>query len=417
MPRRHQQAAADAAVCRYCQLPSDGELSVLLPAMCFYYIAGGCSRCAYMQITAFCLSAAASGMMVWRWWRLDEESRSLVWPLYGWFASLMCVGSCFGAAAWVAYMQYLAAFYTAGNAVETPVLADRWTMYALAYNMLVKFYVLYALEFFCLSVAKLVVLDRMKDFVSVLRADGATRRWTVGGRIVMAAVLTGNAVGLVGNIVAAVFFQDAANFYSSSAAAYAANKSHAGFHSLELAFEKVQLAQDAQGVQEFAEVAVLLLIILAFVVVGVASARRVNSVLNVLVTLRTESNSAASRKLRRQILGTVAVVFVTFLLRAVFSTMHALADALQNAATTCQYTTGPCDTQCFNVFADIQIWLFYTPEFQLSVVLISSPLAMLVALWGMTSDRALQRMKLGPQPVSSVRQIMLRGRRGGEGLA
>jgi hypothetical protein len=48
---------------------------------------------------------------------------------------------------------------------------------------------------------------------------------------------------------------------------------------------------------------------------------------------------------------------------------------------------------------------------------ISSPLAMLVALWGTTSDRALQRMKLGPQPVSSVRQIMLRGRRGGEGLA
>ena len=72
--------------------------------------------------------------------------------------------------------------------------------------MLVKFYVLYALEFFCLSVAKLVVLDRMKDFVSVLRADDATRRWTVGGRIVMAAVLTGNAVGLVGNIVAAMHF-------------------------------------------------------------------------------------------------------------------------------------------------------------------------------------------------------------------
>jgi len=349
------------------------------------------------------------------WWQMDEDDRFAVWRLYGRFCGLMFCGSCFGAVAWLAWLKFLVLGFASGGVQLAPT--DQYAMVAQGFRWNAAFLIMYALEFFCLSVAKLVVLDRMKDFVSVPRADGAIRRWTVGGRIVMAAVLTGNAVGLVGNIVAAVFFQDAANFYSSSAAAYATNKTHAGFHSLELALEKVQLAQDAQGVQEFAEVAVLLLIILAFVVVGVASARRVNSVLNVLVTLRTESNSAASRKLRRQILGTVAVVFVTFLLRAVFSTMHALADALQNAATTCQYTSGPCDTQCFNVFADIQFWLLYTPEFQLSVVLISSPLAMLVALWGMTSDRALQHMKLGPQPVSSVRQIMLRGRRGGEGLA
>ena len=41
----------------------------------------------------------------------------------------------------------------------------------------------------------------------------------------------------------------------------------------------------------------------------------------------------------------------------------------------------------------ILYWLEFTPEFQLSVVLISSPLAMIVALWGMTSDRTLQAMQ------------------------
>ena len=43
----------------------------------------------------------------------------------------------------------------------------------------------------------------------------------------------------------------------------------------------------------------------------------------------------------------------------------------------------------------ILFWLEYTPEFQLTVVLISSPLALLVALWGMTDKRTLQLMRSG----------------------
>ena len=44
----------------------------------------------------------------------------------------------------------------------------------------------------------------------------------------------------------------------------------------------------------------------------------------------------------------------------------------------------------------IAVWLRYTPELQfISIVFISSPLALLVALWGMTSVRALQLMGIG----------------------
>jgi hypothetical protein len=39
----------------------------------------------------------------------------------------------------------------------------------------------------------------------------------------------------------------------------------------------------------------------------------------------------------------------------------------------------------------MQIWMFYTPIFQLMTVLISSPLALLVTLWGMTSKSLFQR--------------------------
>ena len=40
----------------------------------------------------------------------------------------------------------------------------------------------------------------------------------------------------------------------------------------------------------------------------------------------------------------------------------------------------------------MQRWIIRTPEFRLAIVLISSPLAMIVCLWGMTSKRMLEQM-------------------------
>jgi hypothetical protein len=141
---------------------------------------------------------------------------------------------------------------------------------------------------------------------------------------------------------------------------------------------------------------VLLIIILAFAVVGIASARRVSSALR---DLNDEHVEAAGRQLRRQIVGTAAFVFVTFLLRAGFSIMNALANALQNDDANCLTL---CDIPCNNVYQLIQNWLFLTPEFQLIVVLISSPLALIVALWGMTSERTLEYMRSSRGQMAAV---------------
>lgn len=43
-----------------------------------------------------------------------------------------------------------------------------------------------------------------------------------------------------------------------------------------------------------------------------------------------------------------------------------------------------------------------TPEFQLMVVFISSPLALLVALWGMTPKHTLRQMRLSRMNASSI---------------
>jgi hypothetical protein len=52
-----------------------------------------------------------------------------------------------------------------------------------------------------------------------------------------------------------------------------------------------------------------------------------------------------------------------------------------------------CDASCYNMYTFMKAWLFYTPEFQLTVELISSPLTLLVALWGMTSKHTLRLMQ------------------------
>jgi hypothetical protein len=237
-----------------------------------------------------------------------------------------------------------------------------------------------------------------------------SERLAVGGRVVMAVVVLSNAVGLFGNVAAAVLATQAGDLGTSAAAAFARNNTDSGNNYLKLAQQKASVTVDAASVQQFCEVAVLLLIILAFAVVGIASARRVSSALR-LRDMNDEHVEAAGRQLRRQIVGTTAFVFLTFLLRAVFSIMNAVSDARQNLGAACAATDfNFCDAACYNVWQLLQYWLQNTPEFQLMVMLISSPLALLVALWGMTSERTLQLMKSGQGQHVSVSLVALRNK-------
>jgi len=355
------------------------------------------------QIAAFCVSALASGTMFLRWWRMNEEGRRRVWWLYGWFSGLMLCGSMFGAVAWGANMQNLVLnFNTFNNPLSTLKQFQILSYVAQIRHWIAAFSVTYAMEFLCLSVAKLMVLDRMKDFA----AEGVSRLWVIGGRVVMAAVVAGSVVGLGVNIVVAVYYERAAELFSAASAAYAANNTTDGDNFRSLGVQQDQLAAFTRSVQLFSEVTVLLVIIVAFAVVGAACARRVSSALPDM----PDAFAAAGRQLRLQIVGTAASVFVTFLLRAVFSTWFALAFELQDGA---KFASCPnkseCDASCYNVYKLMQRWFIYTPEFQLTIVLISSPLALLVALWGMTSGRTLQLMQKNRRQANTMRASMLRG--------
>ena len=72
--------------------------------------------------------------------------------------------------------------------------------------------------------------------------------------------------------------------------------------------------------------------------------------------------------------------------------------------------TDPCDASCNNVFTHITLWITRTPEFQVTIVLVSSPLTLLVALWGMTSKQTLEAMKSKDRDVPLMQRVLSWGR-------
>ena len=106
--------------------------------------------------------------------------------------------------------------------------------------------------------------------------------------------------------------------------------------------------------------------------------------------------------------------------------MWAVATAQTNyGLVACSDTTNLCSS-CYNMYAHMQWWIVFTPEFQvcvvgfgflvclrvefsqttanqITIVLISSPLTLLVALWGMTTEQTLQLMASCGNPTGSAR--------------
>ena len=346
------------------------------------------------QIALFCVSAVAGGVMFYRWRRIGEEDRVRVWWLYGWFSALMACGSCVGAVAWAARMMRLATLY---RGVASSNVAEMYSQFALTNSWLPAFLVLYAIEFLCMCAAKLMVLDRLFA-CATLHGTDIQSWWSQAGRVVMAVVVLGNIVGLAGNIASSVEYMKAAGAYSSASAYCAANSTDVSTiqEYLSLGLKEAQLGGSIASVQRFSEVTVLLLIVVAFVVVGVLSARRVSA--RLLGVDAASPAAATGRALRLQMLGITAFIFVTFLLRSALSTMAAVSQELRDFDKLCPDSDKSiyCDT-CRNMYTHITGWMLFTPEFESTIVLISSPLALLVALWGMTSKATLQLMKSSMQ--------------------
>ena len=269
--------------------------------------------------------------------------------------------------------------------------------------------VTYSVEFVCLILAKLLVLDRLIGFVK--RGVGAVpKKVLVGGKVVVALVAVVGVAGVCGNAVVADIRKARGDLHYSAAAAYAASDIGAGNSFTSQALQKATLANRTVSVQQFCEVAVLLVIIAVFILVGVITTQRLRSAFKGLDNLdhsrRTVIDALAfGSDLLLRTRCTTVFVFLAFLPRAVFAIMNALGDQLQNVGDSCAATAaGPCDPSCYNVWTLMGTWMFFTPAFRLLVELISFPVTLLVALWAMTtkSVRKLMASTRGEADISAL---------------
>jgi hypothetical protein len=404
------------------------------------------SNLLFFQSTAFAVCAASSGCMFVKWWRLSVHDRSRVWKHYGWFSGLMCVGCCLGLVSYEAWAQWLAAYYLSDygeNGLEegSPKFFDAVAAYArvsssfphqclLVYSTscfkhrarliplqalrwLVVHSIIYPLAFCCLVSSNLLVFDRLMEF-SKLRLDSS--RWHVLGRLLVAAVFIGTVVGLCANVAASVFFIRASEIFDSIIARNASSDAWSS-HTL----SQVPQGTRLQAVYNSFETIFLLLIVTTIPIVGVASARRVRAALQFTETKSrevalsrqssrnktfTESRLALPgsedvdvaihffSRLKCQITVTCVVVFASLLIRAAYTTFFTVLTIQQNGDAYCPPTAyiNRCTRACYNEFSHKIIYVLYTPHLFFSGVL-CYPAAMLVSLWGMTSQQLLEVLR------------------------
>jgi hypothetical protein len=142
----------------------------------------------------------------------------------------------------------------------------------------------------------------------------------------------------------------------------------------------------------------LVIMLVSFGVAGVLCVRRFYTGANIKSTEAGRRNN----KVRLQIIVTVSTVFLTFLIRAVYAA--ALAASRQSSITivtalvpgyerACQdQSVVPFCDPCQGLGFIVHIWLWLCPAFSFAVFLLSSPVTILVALWGMTTDSHLQSL-------------------------
>ena len=281
-----------------------------------------------------------------------------------------------------------------------------------ALRWLAAYAVSYPFAFCCIAIAKLLVLERMLDY-SQRKAAAVPSRWRFLLRLLIASVVVGNVAGLCGNIAAATFFFEAARSYDRASFANSSETS---------VWLTTAQSQTSQGVKASAtlfgfETIMLLLIVVAISLAGSVTSRDILAALRTVKSCQLEdrltSSSAhrssdesalretanrvvqAGQRMRRQVLSTCSVVFVSFLLRAAYTTMFTLVTALQiNAGVvdSCPTYTNRC-SNCYNVYSHVLVWLLFTPELHFPVALVCQPVALLVTLWGMTSGHTIDSMK------------------------
>jgi hypothetical protein len=279
-----------------------------------------------------------------------------------------------------------------------------------AYRWLVLYAVTSPLTLGFLVVVKLLVIHRFARFLDP-RMQLTPRRFIVSGRVALAVVVFGSIVCFCFNTAAAAYFSRAAALYSAATTVNALDYNA----TITSAKKEVDIALELSAVFFGFESVLLSLIVGILVSVSLLGARAMRSALRAFeessgettpsVSLKSnatvfdlatkkklEHAARISRRLLRQMVGTVLVVFSSFLLRTIYSVMFSVANAFQNSSEPCDNYVGRC-SDCYNTYTYMVQWMLHTPAFQFLIFLASQPIALLVSLWGMTSGHTMAIMR------------------------
>ena len=315
-----------------------------------------------------------------QWKRLDESDQDAIWRLYGMFTFAAFVGSVCGVVTWCLYLA-LDVLYIDALSLGANDPGRSSAELGASYTLIAAFLVFKSLAFVFVSVAKLMVLDRMTQFALKRAQEALVRRMGAVQRFVLCSVLMVNAVAVAASLASTAYFSLAAGANASAAAAFSSNQTETG-ESLRLdARRHARIGNTCIAVIQVCFFVCLLIIITTFAGAGVFVAVRIRHFLAGVGLGQSASAARSARYLHLQTCITVAVVFVTFLIRTAFETVIALGEFSK--------LNSSCDicAACQSEYYLIEVWITTVPEVKSVVIALAEPLTLLVALWGMTSER------------------------------
>jgi hypothetical protein len=375
-------------------------------------------------MVSFAAAGVYSGMWWLRWARHGASDK--MWPLLGWFSGLLCAGNVAGCVAWGAATQFNALYWELFEPGNTRV--QFYTLGASYNRWQTAFYIPNGLEFFCLIIAKLLLLGRLlRDATRILRDEeqemsGVRASWRDGRALpmlykVFASVVTlCSAVGMAAYAAGGVYNSQNSALNDQAAAAcdplgYDTSSSRLFAPAID---DTTTLKYDCLAVQSVSEAAALLLIssmYLVLVTLSVSIFRQAEKVAahaldathsnyaspTAAIAIVGDAMRAAAEQRRRLILA-CAVVLISFPCRIAFDLLQAYATYNVQFNELCPSPCGTCQSNQYvqrslpaallcnvvNMYA-VRAWLAYTPEFQPLVVAVSSPLPLTVSLWLITA--------------------------------
>jgi hypothetical protein len=228
-----------------------------------------------------------------------------------------------------------------------------------------------------------MVLDRMTQFAVKRAHDALVRRMGAVQRFVLCIVLVVNAVAVAASLASTAYFSLAAGAEASAATAFSSNQTEAGESLLLEAKRNASVGNTCVAVMHSCNVGCLLVIMAAFAGAGCFVAVRIRHFLAGVGLGQSTSAARSARYLLLQTCITVAVVFATFLIRTALETVEALVDFYGVQVHSSCELCAPCQSE----YCVVSVLISVVPEVQSIVVALAKPLTLLVALWGMSSER------------------------------